>query len=184
MKMYKREIPKMNKENFLAWKHLILLHLSSVGDSTSHYLDNEYIELPRCMTIEQIKEKHEHNQMMIEMETNLSYVEFDDAKEFTTTNKMWDKLAQIHGGDKNVFRAKEKILRGNSDDLRMKEGEMIEQYCGQIKDVFNIISGVVRYISKEIVVRKVLGNLLPIYAIRVSTIQELRCTLGNDMNLD
>ena len=33
-------------------------------------------------------------------------------------------------------------------------------------------------------IRKVLRTLLPFYAITVSTIQELRCTLGNNLTLE
>ena len=44
--------------------------------------------------------------------------------------------------------------------------------------------GVDGKISDEIVIKKVFRTLLPIYAIRVSTIQELRCTHGNDLTLD
>ena len=39
-------------------------------------------------------------------------------------------------------------------------------------------------IEEKIVVRKVLKTLLPIYAIRVSTIQEMICDLNNKINLD
>ena len=39
-------------------------------------------------------------------------------------------------------------------------------------------------IPYETVNRKVLRNLLPIYAIRVSTIQELRCILGTKLSLE
>lgn len=44
--------------------------------------------------------------MMIEISTTLSYVEFDDVKECTIAKKMWDKLENIHGVDKNVLGAK------------------------------------------------------------------------------
>lgn len=57
IKMYKREIPKLNKENFLAWQRLMRLHLSSIGDFISYYLGNDYIEVLRPMVVEQMKEK-------------------------------------------------------------------------------------------------------------------------------
>lgn len=44
--------------------------------------------------------------MMIDLSSRLSYVEFDDVKECTTTKIMWDKLAQMHGGEKFLSRAK------------------------------------------------------------------------------
>ena len=99
----------MNKENFPTWQCLVRLSLSRVGYFSLYYLDNEYIEIPRCMTIEKIKEKWEKNQMMIDLESSLSYGKFDDVKECTTTKNMWVMLAQIHGGDKNVLRAKNKV---------------------------------------------------------------------------
>lgn len=121
--------------------------------------------------------------MMIDMASSISYVEFDDVKDCTTTKKMWDKFAKIHGGDKNVLRAKEKSLSGKFDDMRIK-GEIVARNCGQIKEEVNAIRGVGADISKETMIGKVLIILLPIYEIRVSTIQELRCTLGNDLTLD
>ena len=46
---------------------------------------------------------------------------------------MWDDLKTIYGGDKNVQRAKLESLRGNFDEMRMKEGENIAQYVARIK---------------------------------------------------
>lgn len=63
--------------------------------------------------------------MMIDLASSLSYVESDDVKECTNANKMWDKSAKIHEGEKNVLRAKVESLRGNFDDMRMKEGEIV-----------------------------------------------------------
>ena len=60
--------------------------------------------------------------MMIDLAYSLSYVEFGNVKECINTNKMWDQLVQIHGGDKNVLRDKAKSLRGKFDNMRMKEG--------------------------------------------------------------
>ena len=68
--------------------------------------------------------------------------------------------------------------------MTMKEGETVAQYCGQIKEVANAIQGVSGIIFDETVIRKVLKTLLPIYAIILSTIQELRCTPSNDLTLD
>ena len=76
--------------------------------------------------------KEENNQMMIDLVLTLSYVEFYDVKECAIKKKMWDKLVQIHGGDKNVLRAKAESLRGKFDGMIMK-GETIAQYYGQIK---------------------------------------------------
>ena len=45
---------------------------------------------------------------MLEISSSLSYSEFDDIKKCTTSKDMWDSLAHISGGDKNVLRAKKK----------------------------------------------------------------------------
>lgn len=82
------------------------------------------------------------------------------------------------------MRVKVEILRGKIDDMRMQEGEIILQYCGQIKEEVNASRGAGGHITDAIVISKVLRTLLPIYAIKVSAIQELSCTLGNDLMLD
>lgn len=81
------------------------------------------------------------------------------------------------------MRAKSRILRGKSNEMRMMEGENIVEYCTRVKEVVNVIHGENGEINDETIIRKVLRTLLPIYVIRVSTIQELRCTLGNTLNL-
>lgn len=66
---------------------------------------------------------------MIDLAPSLNYIEFDDVGECTTTKKMWVRLTQTHGGDKNVLRDKFESLRGKFDDMRIKEGEIVSQYC-------------------------------------------------------
>ena len=34
IKMYKKEVPKLNKENFPAWKSVMKLHIFGIGDTT------------------------------------------------------------------------------------------------------------------------------------------------------
>ena len=58
----------------------------------------------------------------------------------------------------------------------MMEGENIVQYFKGVKEDVNAIRGENGTIEDEIMIRKVLRNLLPIYSIRVSTIEEPRCT--------
>ena len=43
--------------------------------------------------------------MMIDFASSLNHGDFDDVKDFTNAKKMWNKLAQIHGGDKNGLTA-------------------------------------------------------------------------------
>ena len=70
------------------------------------------------------------------------------------------------------------------DDMRVQEGENIAQYFSRIKDVVNAIRGAIGKIDDETILRKVLRTLFPIYAIRVSAMQELRCIPGNDLTLE
>ena len=131
-----------------------------------------------------MKKKKEHNQAMLEIASALSYAEFDEIKGCDTINKMWDALHTIYGGDKNVQRAKSESLKGNFDDMRMEEGENIAQYVASIKEVVSSIRGDTGHIDDDVFLGKVLRTLLPIYAIRVLAIQELRCILGNNLTLE
>ena len=38
---YKREIPRLNRNNFSTWQGLMRLHLASIGDSGCKYIDQE-----------------------------------------------------------------------------------------------------------------------------------------------
>lgn len=64
-------------------------------------------------------------------------------------------MIQIHGGDKNVLRAKAERLRGKFDDMRIKEGDTIAQYYGQIKEVVNAIRDARGDIIEKTTIRKV-----------------------------
>ena len=109
---YKREIPRLNRDNFSARQGLIRLHLASIGDSGLKYLDQEYTIPYRTLSINDIAKKKTHNTMMIDIASTLSYEEFDDVKDCKTAFDMWNKLKDIYGGDDNVRRAKAKSLRG------------------------------------------------------------------------
>ena len=41
---YKREISRLNKDNFSAWQGLVKLHLAAVRDTGLKYLDEKYEE--------------------------------------------------------------------------------------------------------------------------------------------
>ena len=120
---------------------------------------------------------------MLEITSTLSYVKFDEIKGCHSANKIWDALHTIYGGDKIFLRAKAESLRGELDDMRMQEDENIAQYFSKIKDVVNAIRVATDKIGDDTVLSEVLRTLLPLYAIRVSTIQELRCMPGNDLTL-
>ena len=109
---YKREIPRLNRDNFSAWQGLMRLHLASIGDTGLKYLDAEYVEPTGTLSANDIAEKKTHNNMMIDIASALSYEEFDEIKDCKSANAMWKKLKEIYGGDDNVRRAKAESLRG------------------------------------------------------------------------
>ena len=122
---YKREIPRLNKNNFSAWQGLMKLHLATIGDTGLKYLDAKYVEPSGTLSVNDIAEKKTHNNMMIDIASALSYEEFDDIKDCQTAFDMWNKLVEIYGGDDNVKRAKAESLRGQFDQMRMREDEKI-----------------------------------------------------------
>ena len=96
---------------------------------------------------------------------------------------MWKKLKEIYGGDDNVRRAKDESLRGQFDQMRMREDENIAKYVERIKASVSSIKAFGGKIEDETVISKVLRMLLPIYAIRVSAIHERRCEENHNINL-
>ena len=42
--MSKREVPKLNRDKFLAWKILIKIHLGGLGDHAQSTITNEHVE--------------------------------------------------------------------------------------------------------------------------------------------
>ena len=97
---------------------------------------------------------------------------------------MWNKLKEIYGGDDNVRREKAESLRGQFDQMRMREDENIAKYVERVKACVSAIRASGGDIKGETVIRKVLRTLLPVYAIRVSTIQERRCEANHNINLE
>ena len=66
----------------------------------------------------------------------------------------------------------------------MAEGENIAQYASRIKNVVSEIRSANGVLDHETVNRFFLRTLLPIYAIIVSAIQELRCIPGTKLTLE
>ena len=89
---FKREIPRLNRNNFLAWYGLMRLHLASIGDTELKYLDAEYVEPTSTLSVNDIDEKKSHSNMMTDIASTLSYEEFDEIKDYKTTHAMWNKL--------------------------------------------------------------------------------------------
>ena len=88
------------------------LHLGSISNSSRKYLDEEYKTPNGTLSVEDIAKKKNHNIMMIDIASALSYAEFDEVKDYKTSFKMCNKLKDIYGGDDNVKRAKVECLRG------------------------------------------------------------------------
>ena len=97
---------------------------------------------------------------------------------------MWNKLKKIYGGDDNVKRAKAKSLRGNFDQMKMREDENIAKYVERIKASVSAIRASGGKIDDTIVISKVLKTILPIYKIRVLDIKEVRCDPNINITLD
>ena len=68
--------------------------------------------------------------------------------------------------------------------MKMREDENIAKCVNKIKASFSAIKASGGKIDDVTVVRKVLKTLLPIYAITVLAIQEMRCDTNNKINLD
>ena len=68
--------------------------------------------------------------------------------------------------------------------MRMREDENIAKYIERVKENVSAIKASRGYIKEETIVSKVLTTLLPIYGIRVSTIQERRCEANHKINLE
>ena len=118
---YIREIPRLNRDNFLAWQGIMRLHLAIISNLGCKYLDAKYETLTGTSSIEDLVEKNNHNIMMIDIASALSYAKSNEVKDCKIAYAMWNKLKEIYGGDENVRRAKEKILRGQFDQMKMRE---------------------------------------------------------------
>ena len=100
--MSKRQVPKLNIENFLAWKSIIRLHLGGIGNHAQSFIIVEPIDPVGVPTTEDMKKKKEHNQEMLEIASTLSYAKFNYIKGCTFVFNMWEALSNIYGRDQNV----------------------------------------------------------------------------------
>ena len=123
--MSKRDVPKLNRDNFVAWKSLMKLYLGSIGDYAKNSITVDHVDLVGHLTVDDLSKKKEHNQAMLEIALALSYAKFDDINGCDTTCKMWKALIDIYGGDQNVQREKREILSGKYDYMKMEEGENV-----------------------------------------------------------
>ena len=68
--------------------------------------------------------------------------------------------------------------------MRMREDENVAKYVERVKASVSTIRASGGEIKEEIFVSKILNFFIPIYAIRVSSIQEVRCDSNNKIVLD
>ena len=68
------------------------LHLATINDSSCKYFDEEYKTPTGTLSIEDISKKKNHNIMMIDIASSLSYAKFDEVKDYKTAYDMWKKL--------------------------------------------------------------------------------------------
>ena len=108
------------------------LHLETINGSSLKYLNSKYVAPIGTMIVEEIAEKKSNNIMMIDMDSSLNYAKFDEVKDCGIVYEMWIELKAIYGGDDNVRRAKVKILRGQFDQIKMREDENIAKYSDKI----------------------------------------------------
>ena len=53
--MYRMEVPKLNKENFLSWKILVKLHLGGLGDYAQSTINTELFYSTRARIVDDLK---------------------------------------------------------------------------------------------------------------------------------
>ena len=58
--MSKRELPKLNRDNFPTWKSLMKLHLGGIGDHAQNYITMEHVDPPTPI-VDDMRKKIEHN---------------------------------------------------------------------------------------------------------------------------
>ena len=66
IKMSKREVPKLNREKFVAWKTLMKLHLRSIGDYAKTLITVDHVDPTGPLTVDDLSKK-ENNQAMLEI---------------------------------------------------------------------------------------------------------------------
>ena len=77
--------------------------------------------------------------MMMDIASSLGYEEFDEIKDCKNAHEMWIKLKEMYGGDDNVRRAKVESIRGQFEQMKMREDENIAKYVERIKASVNAI---------------------------------------------
>ena len=115
------------------------LYLTTISGLGCKYLDEEYKTPTGTLSIADIAKKKNHNIMMIDIASALSYAEFDEVKDYKIADEMWNKLKNIYGGYENVRRAKIESLQGQFYQMRMREDKNVAKYVERIKASFSAI---------------------------------------------
>ena len=58
--MSRRELPKLNRDNFFAWQSLMKLHLGGIGDYAQDFITIEHVE-PSTPIADDLRKRKEHN---------------------------------------------------------------------------------------------------------------------------
>ena len=59
--MSKREVPKLDRDNFPAWKCLMKLHLGGIEDHAQSTITTKHVDPIGALTTKDVKMKKEHN---------------------------------------------------------------------------------------------------------------------------
>ena len=81
--MYRREVQRLNTENFVSWKDSMKPHISRIGYNVTHWLEHEYTTPIGPLNVKKMNEKRNQNSLMIEIASTLNDVESDDIKIYT-----------------------------------------------------------------------------------------------------
>jgi hypothetical protein len=76
-----------------------------------------------------------------------------------STKEIWDKLQNVYEGDTKFKAAKLQTYRGQFEQLKMKEDEIIVAYFLRFDETVNAIIGLGEEIKQSVIVQKVLRSL-------------------------
>lgn len=179
----KKEGPKFKRENYKIQSDRIKIHIKSLGRKYQEHV-TKYNLPSGILSDDQKKEQEENNQVLEAIISSLSDSEYVDVHGLETDYEVWKKLEDIYSCDEHVKIPKEENLRGKIDDMRMAEGENIQQYGQRIKEIVGEIKSARGIVEDTMVVNKALRTLLPVYAIRVAAIQEIKFIDKSKVTLD
>ena len=58
--MSRREVPKLNRDNFPTWQSLMKLRLGGLGDHAQSWITVEHVDPTGTLTAEDMKKRKEH----------------------------------------------------------------------------------------------------------------------------